>query len=142
MYFVFSLLRKESKVIGVKWPILKSSCSGGSVDHFHENHKLLADEEIIINKLRSHPQKEIWHSFSSVSIALKPKMYEKNIQNIENYFIKWDFYAKALVWFCFQTPLFEKFEIKKKNITQKERLFPRYIPIWKTFLPKTLCIIK
>lgn len=56
-------------------------------------------------------------------------MYEKLIQNIQNYVIKLAFYAKALVWFCFQTPLIEKFEMKRKNANQKEGPFPRYIPV-------------
>lgn len=57
MYLVFSLLRKESKVTGVKRPILKSSCTGGSIYYFHETLTLLADEEIIKNKNQVPPSK-------------------------------------------------------------------------------------
>lgn len=146
MYLVFSLLKKDCKVIGVKWPIIKSSCTGGSIYHFHENLTLPADEEIAINKIRSHLQKEIQHSFSSVWIALKQtnkKKYEKMIQKIQNYFMKWALHVNAFLWFCFQTPLIEGKSLKwKRKVQIRKRDFSRYIPVWKTYLHKTLCIIK
>lgn len=120
MYLVFSLLKKDCKVIGVKWPIIKSSCTGGSIYHFHENLTLPADEEIAINKIRSHLQKEIQHSFSSVWIALKQTNKQKvwkNDPKDTKLFYEMGFTCKCISLILFPDPSDwrEKFEMKKKS---------------------------
>lgn len=147
MYLVFSLLKKESKVIGLKWPILKSSCTGGSICHFHENLTLLADEEITINKIRSHLQKEIQNSFSSVWIALKQTNKQKSMKKGSkgNKIILLNGLFMQMHLFDFVSrPLWLKGKVwnEKEKYKLEREIFPRYIPVWKTYLHKTLCIIK
>lgn len=127
MYLVFSLLKKDCKVIGVKWPIVKSSCTGGSIYHFHENLTLPADEEIAINKIRSHLQKEIQHSFSSVWIALKQT--NKSMKKLSKRYkiILWNGLYMQMHFFDFVSrPLWLKGKVwnEKEKYKLEREIFP------------------
>lgn len=81
---------------------------------------------IIINKIRSHLQKEIWHFFLIFICPETKNVGKKLFKSYKIISLNGVFNAKALVWFCFHTSLIaEKSWKKKEKCKSKRGTFPQ-----------------